>query len=241
MQQLASRPQPDQQANRGGAPRSQVILIVALLLFSVAGLASGFSVGALSRKTSKSAATPTQITNIMPPVKGQSSAPTPKPTIKVIPLGCPKVLTNSSIYMGSQVPDGTTTYTFAAQAMDTTGDQPGKFLCSQLNQPIHAAGITFKLWVIKHIGDKSPTFLNLDQITQPIDGKVGGKDFPEMQNKLQFDTPQVQQSNDQGQVTWQYKINPDLKDGMYTLVVLTEWQGKTPNWSWKNLIVKKQG
>jgi hypothetical protein len=243
MQQVEYKPQPDQQANRGGAPRSQVILIVALLLFSVAGLASGFSVGALTGKISKTA-TPAPITNIMPPVKGQSATPIPKSTVKVIPLGCPQVLPSSSIYMGlSQLPDGATSYTFSAQAVDTKGDQPGKGIyCAAANQSIHMTGITFKLWIIKHVGNKTLTFPNLGKITQPIAGKVNGKDFPELQNELQFGTtPQIQQSNNQGQVTWKYKINPDLKDGTYTLVVLTDWQGKTSNWSWRDLVVKKQG
>jgi hypothetical protein len=241
MQQLEYRPQPDQQANRGGAPRSQVILIVALLLFSVAGLASGFSVGALTGKTSKTA-TPAPITSIMPPQKGQNAAPTPKPTINVIPLGCPIVMPGSSINLNTfQLADGTT-YTFSAQAVDTKGDQPDKHIyCAAANQSIHTAGITFKLWIIKHVGNKTLTFPNLDKITQPIAGKADGKDFPELQNELQFGTtPQIQQSNNQGQVTWNYKINPDLKDGTYTLVVLADWQGKTSNWIWRDLVVKKQ-
>jgi hypothetical protein len=241
MQQLASRPQPDQQANNGGAPRSQVILIVALLLFSVAGLASGFSVGAL---TGKHGQTPqaTPMTNV-PAQTGQVATPKPKPTVKIIPLGCPIVTPNSSINLDAfQLTDGTT-YTFSVQAVDTTGDQPAKGIyCAAANRSIHTAGITFKLWVIKHVGNKTLTFPNLGKITQPVDGKADGKDFPELQNQLQFGTtPQIQQSNTQGQVTWNYKINPDLKDGTYTLVVLTDWQGKTSNWIWRDLVVKKQG
>jgi hypothetical protein len=247
MQQVEYRPQPDQQANRGGAPRSQVILIVALLLFSVAGLASGFSVGALTAKTSKKTQS-TQITNIVPPQKGQGITPTPKPTVKVIPLGCPQSTPGSSIYQGlSQVPDGATSYTFIAQAQNQAG---GK--CSaQTNQPIHAAGITFKLWLIKHVptgkvfnftqNEINNILPHVDQLGQTLEGKVDDKDSPELANELQFSTQQVQQSNKQGQVTWNYKINPDLKEGKYTLVVLDNWQGKAYNWSWYDLVIKKQG
>ena len=247
MQQLEYRPQPDQQANRGGAPRSQVILIVALLLFSVAGLASGFSVGALTRKTSRTASS-TQITNIAPPVKGQAATPTPKPTVKVIPLGCPQSTQGSSIYQGlSQMPDGATPYTFVAQAQNQAGGKCN----AQTNQPIHAAGITFKLWLIKHVptgkifeftqNEINNVLPHTNQLGQPLEGRVDGKDSPELANELQFDTQQIQQSNNQGQVTWHYKINPDLKDGKYTLVVLANWQGKAYNWSWYDLVVKKQG
>src|ERR1700738_1346229 len=102
MQQLEYRPQPDQQANNGGAPRSQGILIVALLLFSVAGLASGFSAGALGRKTGQTAP-PTQPANIVPSLKGQGATAIPKTKVQVILLGCPSVLSSSSIYLGSQV------------------------------------------------------------------------------------------------------------------------------------------
>jgi hypothetical protein len=247
MQQLEYRPQPDQQANRGGAPRSQVVLIVALLLFSVAGLASGFSVGALTGKTSK-IATPAPITNIMPPQKGQDTTPTPKTTVKVIPLGCPQATQGSSIYQGlSQVSNGVTSYTFIAQARNQAGGKCN----TQTNQPIHAAGITFKLWLIKHIpagkvfnftqNEINNVLPHVDQLGQSLGGKVDDKDSPELANELQFSTQQVQQSNNQGQATWHYKINPDLKDGKYTLVVLANWQGTSYNWSWYDLVVKKQG
>ncbi|MBA2392884.1 MAG: hypothetical protein H0V70_09085 [Ktedonobacteraceae bacterium] len=247
MQQLEYRPQSDQQAHRGGAPRSQVILIVALLLFSVAGLASGFSVGALTGKNAKKTSS-MQITTIAPPQKGQGITPTPKPAVKIIPLGCPQPTQASSIYQGlAQVPDGATPYTFVAQARDQIG---GK--CNyQKNQPIHSAGITFKIWLTTHVptgkvfnftqNEINNVLPHTDQLGQPLDGKVDDKDSPELVNELQFSTQQVQQSNNQGQVIWNYKINPDLKDGKYTLVVLANWQGKAYNWSWYDLIIKKQG
>jgi|ERR1019366_1788087 hypothetical protein len=242
MQQLASRPRPDQQANNGGAPRSQVILIVALLLFSVAGLASGFSVGAFTGKLGQTPPS-TPMTSNIPVQKGPAATPTPKTPVKVITLGCPIVEPSSSIYqLGSQQADGATSYTFSAYAVDTTGNNPAKnIFCAAANRPIHAAGITFKLWLIKHVVNKRLDFPNRGTITQPINGKVDGKDFPELQNELQFGTtPQIQKSNNQGQVTWNYKIDPGLKDGTYTLVVLTDWQGKTSNWSWRDLAVKQQ-
>jgi hypothetical protein len=237
MQQLTSRPQPDQQVNRG-APRSQVILIVALLLFSVAGLASGFSVGALSRKTSKTPQ-PTQITSIMSQQKGKTAAPTPKPIVKITPLGCPQPTTGTSTMFQQQ--DGTTSYTFTTQAIDNTGTSCG------VGRPIHSTGITFKIWLTKllPINKKIQFSTNIlthpAQFTKPLEIKAGNKNYQELQNELQFSTAQVQQSNNQGQVIWHYTINPDLKDGTYTLVLLDDWQGQTYNWSWFDLIVKKQG
>jgi len=242
MQQLEFRPRPAQQPNNAGAPRSQIILIFALLLFSIAGLASGFSIGALSKKTGQTKQ-PSQITSNVPSLKGQSATPVPKTITKIIPLGCPIVMPNSSVNLTNAQLTNNTTYTFSTQAVDTTGNQPTKKIyCATANKPIHTAGITFKLWVIKNVGNKTLTFPNLGDITKPIDGKVNGKDFPELQNELQFGTttPQVQQSNAQGQVTWNYTLNPGLKDGTYTLVVLTNWQGKTANWTWRDLVVKKQ-
>lgn len=247
MQQLASRPQPDQQTNNRGAPRSQVILIVALLLFSVAGLASGFSVGALTGKHGPTAQT-TPITNIVTSQKGQVITPTPKPSIKVTPLGCPQATQDSSIYQGlSEVPDGTTSYTFTAQATNQDG---GK--CNyQKNKPVHAAGITFKIWITTWVPtgkffiftpDAINKFLpHVDQLGAPLEGKVDDNNHPELANELQFGTPQVQQSNNQGQATWHYKINTGLNEGKYTLLVLANWQGKAYNWSWYDLVVKKQG
>ncbi len=244
MQQLASRPRPDQQANNGGAPRSQVILIVALLLFSMAGLASGFSIGALTGK-GKQTATPTPITNVVSSSKGQTATPTPKPTVNPIPLGCPQATQDSSIYQGvSQASDGATSYTFTAQAKNKTGGQ-----CNyQKNQAVHAAGITFKLWLTKWVptcklfnftpNEITNVLPHANQLGQALEGKVDNKDYPELTNKLQFATSQVLQSNSQGQVTWHYKINQGLKAGKYTLVLLSNWQGKAYNWSWYDLVVK---
>jgi hypothetical protein len=246
MQQLASRPRPNYSPinSGGGIPRSQIILIIALLLFSVAGLVSGFSVGALTKG-------PQQVTqsNTKPAttqhMDSQTATPTPKPVLATVKeLGCPPADNTSSIYQSpTQLADGNTPYTFASHAVDKAG---GK--CDQNNQPVHMAGIMFKLWLTKHIPAHkvlqipADILTQADQLAQPIKGNIGDANYPEIPNSLQFatNTPELQQSNGQGQVNWTYKIGPDLQDGNYSLIILTDWQGHVYNWSWYDLIIKRQ-
>jgi hypothetical protein len=242
MQQLASRPGQGSQVHNGGAPRSQIALIVALLLFSIAGLASGFSVGALTKPTKP--AQSNSRTNVTSPPIGQTATPTPKQVVATVKeLGCPKADKSSSIYQGFfQAADGNTTYTFASHATDKAG---GK--CDQNNQPVHVAGVLFKLWLTNRIPEHKilqlpgDVLTHKEQLAQPITGKIDDADYPELANALQFDpmTQQLQPSNAQGQANWTYKIDPNLKDGDYSLVVLTDWEGHVYNWSWYNLTVKK--
>ena len=245
MQQLASRPRPDLQVNNGGAPRSQIVLIVALLLFSVAGLASGFSVGALTRSTQSSMQSNGKSIVAQPPAN-RTITPTPKPVVATVKeLGCPQADKSSSIYQSPfQLADGNTTYTIASHATDKTG---GK--CTQTNKPLHIAGVMFKLWLTnrvplhKILQLPADTLMHTEQLSQPITGKIGDTDYPEIANGLQFDPniKQLQPSNDQGQANWTYRLDPDLKDGDYSLVILSDWQGNLYNWSWFDIIVKKQG
>jgi hypothetical protein len=245
MQQLASRPRPDLQVNNGGAPRSQIILIVALLLFSVAGLASGFSVGALTHSTLSSTQSNGKSGVTRPPVS-KIAISTPKPAVATVKeLGCPQEDKNSSAYQNMlEQADGNTTYTFASHATDQTG---GK--CDPANKPIHTAGIMIKLWLTNRIPAHkilhlpADVLMHTEQLPQPITGTINDANYPEVANALQFDpnTKQLHLSNDQGQANWTYKLDPNLNDGDYSLVILTDWQGKVYNWSWYDITVKKQG
>jgi len=160
-------------------------------------------------------------------------------------LGCPQADKSSSIYQSLfQLADGNTTYTIASHATDKTG---GK--CTQANKPLHLAGVMFKLWLTNRVPLHKilqlPTdaLMHTEQLSQPITGKIDDTDYPEIANALQFDPniKQLQPSNDQGQANWTYKLDPNLKDGDYSLVILSDWQGNLYNWSWFDIIVKKQG
>ncbi len=160
-------------------------------------------------------------------------------------LGCPQADKSSSIYQSLfQLADGNTTYTFASHATDETGRG-----CNQTNKPIHVAGVVFKLWLTNRIPEHKilqlpvDALMHTEQLSQPITGKINDTDYPEIANALQFasNTQQLQPSNDQGQAHWTYKLNPNLKDGDYSLVILTDWQGNAYNWNWYGITVKKQG
>ena len=85
--------------------------------------------------------------------------------------------------------------------------------------------------------------MHAEQLAQPITGKIDNTDYPEIANALQFgpNTKQLQLSNNQGQANWTYKLNPNLQRRDYSLVILTDWQGKVYNWSWYDITIKKQG
>lgn len=234
MQQLASIPGPDQQANRGGAPRSQVILIIALLLFSVAGLASGFSVGALSRPQQAKQ----NNTSSMVPIQPQArQAPTPQKTksvdILAVGIGCP-VITITPSY--AQTVDNTTVYTVEAQAKDESTSKTGS--CG-VGKPLLAAGITCKIWLTKDVeslqnlqttSNKMLTDINMLQNTFPH----------EKTNILLLNgNGQVQNCNASGIATWKYSLAPDTNSGTYFIAVLTDWKGLLANWSWKQITVTK--
>ena len=235
MQQVASRPQP----NPGGNSGHQTLLITAITMFALSGLLVGFAVGAFVRPASPH-------TNTNKPsgvvVAGHPLTPTPTPAPQAVPLGCPEIKTTSAVYTtNTELPDGTTTYTFSAQVKDKSAGT-----CSKNNKPILATGISCKLWLITRIPDgqillfpKEDARLKHVDLTAPLTGTIQNTDFAEVPG-LQFDqtTPQLQQCNAQGQGSWKYTIAPTTPAGNYDLVVLTNWAGKYFNWSWINLTIK---
>jgi hypothetical protein len=209
-----------QRTTNNEGTQSRMVAIIAILLFALAGLISGFAVGAFVRPNQPHQATnPNQPIN--PPVQGKAGTPTPTPT-STLPqlLGVPIIKTSQY----SEIADGATGYTFTAQAID------------KQQQPIHNAGITCKMWLThdEKVNNNMPTnrLTDIDTLAQP---------FPkEVANALIFNsaTPQVQQCA-AGQGNWNYNLASSLKSGTYYLVVLTDWSGVHYNWSWSQIIVKR--
>src|SRR5450755_687825 len=111
--------------NNVGA-QSRTIAIIAILLFALAGLISGFAVGAFVRPNQPHQATnPNQPIN--PPVQGKIGTPIPTPTTTRPQLLGEPIIKQVEY---SEDADGTTSYTFSAQAVD------------KQQQPILKAGIT---------------------------------------------------------------------------------------------------
>ncbi|HYU75801.1 MAG TPA: hypothetical protein VEL31_24270 [Ktedonobacteraceae bacterium] len=228
MQQLASRPRPDMQVNNGGAPRSQIILIVALLLFSAAGLTSGFFIGAMTRpqQQKQSANTQTGIVSQSSPI-GPKATATQAPATNIVPLGYPVTTVPFN-----QVADGTTQYTVTAYPVDQSIDKGH-------GKPVHATNITCKLFFTKEknitnalLGARDDRLKNVNTLSQPLPEEESGV--------LLFNgTQQTKNCAAQGNTTWTYQLTPTLKAGIYYLVVLMDWEGQRFNWYQSEINVTK--
>jgi hypothetical protein len=226
MQQTLSKPSPNSPPNNGGT-RAQTITITAITLFAISGLLIGFIVGAANRpKPAEETGGPVQKPS---PVVHQQT-PTPTPQIKKQPLGCPIV----DQFVTSGKADGNIVHTLKAHAVDKSAP------CLQ-GKPIEAPGITCKLWlskIPKENGGKvdiGTSWKKIETLKQPMPGEI--------ENGLLFDpaTPQTQPCNSKGQATWKFGIAPQVKQGTYYIVVLTDWDGTFANWSWYNFTVQKTG
>jgi len=218
--QAASRP-----PSSGLSSQSRRIAIFAILLFGLSGLISGFAMGAFVRPKIPGITTSAGI-GITPPVSQSSSTKTTT-QMRPINIGFPVV----DQMAGVETANGNTLYTLAAHTVDTSID-------SGHGKPLHAAGITCKLW-IQRIPGGGNVRLPLDKVTamslqQPLTHE-------EIPDGLSFTTPQIQQTNSNGQVTWKYTVATSVHPGMYYLVELFDWQGKHYNWAWQVIRVKGAG
>lgn len=236
MQQLVSRPAPNMppNMNTNNSVRAQTIIIAAIMVFAVSGLLLGFVAGALNRPKHQAASTPPP-QGMTTPIASQHATPTQTQTVQQkVRLGCPVV--NWSDLPAELVADGTTTYTFTAQAMDKSINSTTA--CGQ-GKPVQVDGITCRLWL-----SKIPDSGNID-ISQTILGDTNAlsqQTIPgEVQGGLTFDptTPETQPCNAQGQGTWKVKLSPSVDHGKYYIVVLTDWGGTYSNWSWNTYRVTK--
>lgn len=126
--------------------------------------------------------------------------------------------------------DGSTPYTFTARAVDTSIDR-------HHGKQIYASGITCKIW-LQHIpGDT--VALPLERLKRmDIQEPLTGDEIP---NALAFSSgvSQIQPTDSNGQVTWNYNISTSVDPGQYYLVVLMDWQGQYSNWSWRFVTITR--
>ncbi len=245
MQQTLFKPQPNTPTAPGGKNRSQTIIFTALALFALSGLMIGFVVGIFTH--TKQSSTTNQNQHTSSGVVSHQQNPSQTPTIRPTNMGCPTPTT----FNNAGQADGTTPYTFVAQVQ-----KPVPSCSATSNTPMHVSGVTFKLWLIQSLPDgKGIAFPDgaqkiLNAIAQPTIGKMLDLKSGKVQDQsitavpgLTFDltTPQVQTSNDQGQVTWKYTIPPTLQNGSYDFVLLADWAGQSYNWSWWQFTVTKAG
>lgn len=223
-------------ANHTSSPApSQSIAIVAIILFALSGLISGFAIGAFIHPP-KSSLTDPNASGTTPPIAGQSPVTTRGPhSAKTFPLGWPVI----EYFNDTENADGSTTYTFSAYPVDQSVD-------TGHGKQVYASGITCKVWLIQRIPGSShlslpiPTLQDISAIQSPITGTAKDQQFAEIPG-LSFDasTPQTQACNPRGVTNWKYQVTTSVAPGKYNLVVLTDWDGKRFNWSWSNIIIKK--
>ncbi len=229
MQQVTSRPQanPNIGSTNGGNSRSTIIVVLALLLFALSGLMTGFATGAFTRpkqtpqtqtNKSKPAAPPTAATHQQTPITNATATP------EVTKLGLPYITQNTY----SETADGATNYTLSAYPIDSVhGTQ------------IHVGDITCKIWLTKDENATGTLLASQDKL-RSLD-TVSGVLPTEMAQALTFinTTPQTQLCSANGATSWTYTVSPNVDPGKYFLMVLADWKGNVYNWTARQIIVKK--
>lgn len=208
--------------------QSRKVAIMAILLFALAGLLSGFAVGAFvhpKSQTGNGTGTDTNGSKTTP-VAHTTPTQVSSAVTEHINLNEPVIPQGSYSYVQSA--DGSTNYTFSA------------LIINKNNTPIQASDVTCKLWLTKD-GDVNSILRagnyallrSIDTIQQP---------FPkEIEGTLNYIAPsqQIQPCAPTGKTSWGYTISQSADPGTYSLVVLADWKGKSFNWSWVIINIKK--
>ncbi len=205
--------------------QTRKIAVFAILLFALSGLISGFAVGAFMHpKTGTRPAT----TNTRPgntPVTQSTKGPV-STAPENVSLAYPVI--NQGDYSYFQVANGSTSYTFSAWILNRSQD------------PIQVPDVTCKLWLTKDSDVNS--ILQADNYAIPRAFDTIQQSFPgEVVGALIFasSTQQTQPCTPKGKTTWSYTVSPSLDPGIYYAVVLADWKGKSFDWSWRAIRIKK--
>lgn len=232
MQTLTRPDYPPASRSNPGASQAVRVAVLAVILFALSGLITGFAFGAFVHfSPTKTASSTTNVSTIQQNTGNTTTATTKK--VHVVPLGFPSLQT----YTYSEVANGTTVYSATLQATD-------KSKGNTWGNPEHASGITCKLWLVHHFSKgilniPLSTLQNIQSLQNPITGQVNGRSYPEV-SALNFDgTSQTQTCNASGQATWKYTVSQSVKAGNYYMVALTDWDGKAFNWSWYDITIKQ--
>lgn len=201
------------------AQPARKIMTYTILCFSMAGLIFGFATGGFWGRaphpavTTGSKTTPTTVAHAPSPTATVTQAP------KDVVLN-PAIVTHIS---SSEKADGTTSYTFSAQAVYK----------NPKDKPIDVPDVTCRLWLVQDnkAADAALTgptkdytvLRNINNLNQPLPGEVVGA--------MTF-TPsnQVQPCNANGSTTWTYTLTPGIPPGTYYIYILTDWKGRHFPW-----------
>jgi len=200
--------------------QTRKIAVVAILLFALSGLISGFAVGAFVHPKAQTGTGTGATGSRTTPIAHVTHTPPTALTQTPKELGYPVI--DKSVFVYHELADGQTTYTYSAYAVYANGTR------------VYSPGITCKLWLTKDtVGLQKSDWTPISAVNNPIDGEIQGA--------LTFDStsPQVQNCDANGQATWKYQVSPAVEPGPYYLAVLTDWNGKHYNIWWQQVIIKK--
>ena len=208
-------------------PQTRKIALIAILLFALSGLISGFAVGAFGHSKAKTGPETAHNTGSgTTPTVRVTHPPVPTTTTEHINLALPVISQGDYSYF--QIANGSNNYTFSA------------LIINKNNNPIQASDVTCKLWLTKN-GDVNSILRadnyaiprTIDNIQQPFPKEVVGA--------FNYIAPsqQIQSCAPTGKTSWNYTISQSVDSGTYNLVVLADWKGKSFNWSWVSIVIKR--
>ncbi len=208
--------------------QTRKVAVLAILLFALSGLISGFAVGAFvhSRdRTGVGIGTSTSGSKTTP-IAHATQTTVPITTVEHVNLDLPVISQGDYSYF--QIADGSTNYTFST------------LIINKNQTPIQASDVTCKLWLTKEgdvnsilRADNYALLRSIDTVQQPFPKEVVGV--------INYIAPsqQTQPCATNGKTSWKYTISQTFDPGIYNLVVLADWKGKSFNWSWVNIVIKK--
>jgi hypothetical protein len=208
--------------------QTRKVALIAILLFALSGLISGFAVGAFVQPrahTGSGTGTGTTGSRTKPIAHATPSQGTTAVSENV---NLDDPLIKQGDYSYFQIANGSTSYTLSA------------LILNKNKTPIQASDVSCRLWLTKD-GDVN-SILGADHYAIPRSIGTFQQPFPkEAVGALNFIAPsqQVQFCAPNGKTTWTYTISPSIDPGTYYLVTLASWRGKSFSWYWLAIMIKK--
>ncbi len=207
-------------------PQTRKIAVVAILLFALSGLVSGFAVGAFGHSKAKTGTGTAPTGSKTTPITQITHTPVSTTTTEHVNLAEPVIKLGD--YSTFQIANGSTNYALSA------------LIINKNQTPIQVSDVTCKLWLTKE-GDVN-SILRADNYAIPRTIDTIQQPFPkEVVGTFNYIPPsqQIQPCAPTGKTTWSYTISQSVDPGTYSLVVLADWKGKSFNWRWVSIVIKK--
>lgn len=206
--------------------QTRKVAVTAILLFALSGLISGFAVGAFVHPKSRTGTGNGTTGSVKTPIVHATRTTVPTTTAEYVNLGLPVISQGDYSYF--QIANGSTNYTISA------------LILNKNKTSIQASDVTCKLWLTKEgdvnsilRADQYALLRTIDTIQQPFPKEVVGA--------FNYIAPsqQTQPCAPTGKTSWSYTMSQSVDPGTYSLVVLADWKGKSFNWSWVQIVIKK--